>query len=123
MFGPVVVDGAKSLINRFIAPDEMKPATVAEYVQMRQQDIEFFKALNSAGGSNPTYLWVEAVKQLMRPGAALIMFATWAYLHISLGSVASTPETINVDNMVAAVGFYLFGDRTLFYSKKALQRK
>jgi hypothetical protein len=38
---------------------------------------------------------------------------TWAVCKFS--GVACGPE---VDNFAAAIGFYLFGDRTLFYSSK-----
>jgi hypothetical protein len=48
----------------------------------------------------------------MRPGVALIVLTTWATLKLNGQSSES------VDNFAAAVGFYLFGDRTLFYSKK-----
>lgn len=33
-------------------------------------------------------------------------------------SVAMIGVWLGVDNFAAAIGFYLFGDRTLFYSKK-----
>jgi hypothetical protein len=111
-FGPLVVDLGKSLISRFVAPDEMKPANVGEYIQMRQCDLEMFKAMNEAGGSNQSYQWVEAIVRLQRPAVAAIALATWAYLQIS-----GTPNDA-VENFAAAIGFYLFGDRTLFYAKK-----
>jgi hypothetical protein len=49
----------------------------------------------------------------MRPGVAIIVLGTWATLKLQ-GQSSDT-----VDNFAAAVGFYLFGDRTLFYSRKA----
>jgi hypothetical protein len=48
----------------------------------------------------------------MRPVAAALVIGTWAYN--SCTGVADPA----VDNFAAAVGFYLFGDRTLFYAKK-----
>jgi hypothetical protein len=113
-FGPLVVDLGKSLIARFIAPDEFKPATIEQYTQMRQVDLEMFKAMNEAGGSNPSYPWVEAVVRLMRPSIALIVLGTWCYMEIT-GDASDT-----VSNFASAVGFYLFGDRTLFYARKGL---
>ncbi len=65
--GPLAVDLGKSLINRFVAPDQFKPATIEQYAQMKQIDLEFFKVMNEAGGGNPSYPWVEAVIRLMRP--------------------------------------------------------
>ena len=115
-FGPLVVDLGKSLISRFVAPAEFKPATVEQYVEMRKMDLEMFKAMNEAGGSNPSYPWVEAVVRLMRPSIAFIVLGTWAYLEVvTIGGANDT-----VSNFASAIGFYLFGDRSLFYAKKGL---
>jgi hypothetical protein len=111
-FGPLAIDLGKSLIAKFIAPDTFKPATIEQYVQMRELDVSMFKAMNEAGGTNPSYPWVEAVVRLMRPTAAALVIGTWAVN--SLTGVADPA----VENFAAAVGFYLFGDRTLFYAKK-----
>ena len=48
----------------------------------------------------------------MRPSVALVVLGTWAILKLN-----GQPSDA-VDNFAAAVGFYLFGDRTLFYSRK-----
>ena len=109
---PLVVDFGKTAINRWITPDMFKPGNIDEYVKMRQIDLEFFKAMNDAGGANPSYPWVEAVVRLMRPAVVLIVLGTWCYLNYMQ---LSSPV---VDNFASAVGFYLFGDRTLFYAKK-----
>jgi len=110
--GPLAVDLGKSLISRFIAPTEMKPANVDEYVKMRQMDMDMYKAMNEAGGANPSYPWVEAIIRLQRPAVAAIVLLSWAYLTMN-GQSSPT-----VDNFAAAIGFYLFGDRTLFYSRR-----
>ena len=110
--GPLAVDLGKSLISRFVAPDTFKPATIEQYTQMHQLDLDMFKAMNDAGGANPSYPWVEAIVRLQRPAVVAIVLLTWAYLMLNGKSM----ETIN--NFAAAIGFYLFGDRTLFYSKK-----
>ena len=111
-FAPFVVDLGKSLINRFIAGDTFKPANIDEYVKMREVDLGFFKAMNEAGGTNPSYPWVEAIVRLMRPTVTVMVLGTWAYLELT-----NQPST-TVTNFASAVGFYLFGDRTLFYAKK-----
>jgi len=111
-FGPLAVDLGKSLIGRFIQTDVYKPVNIDEYAKMKQVDIDLFKAMNEAGGANPSYPWVEAIVRLMRPGVALIVLGTWAILKLN-----NQPSDA-VDNFAAAVGFYLFGDRTLFYSRK-----
>jgi hypothetical protein len=102
----------KSLIGRFIQTDVYKPVNINEYVQMRQTDLAMFQAMNSAGGSGTTYPWVEAIVRLMRPAVGLIVLSTWAFMQLS-GN-----DSPAVNNFASAVGFYLFGDRTLFYSQK-----
>jgi hypothetical protein len=111
--GPLAVDLGKSLIGRFIQTDGYKPVNVDEYVKMKELDLRLFTAMNDAGGANPSYPWVEAAVRLMRPAVALVVLGTWATLKLS-----GQPSDA-VDNFAAAVGFYLFGDRTLFYSRKA----
>ena len=111
-FGPLAVDLGKSLIARFVAPDQFKPATIDQYVQMKQVDLDMFKAMNEAGGTNPSYPWVEAIVRLMRPAVGLIVLGTWCYMEVSHQPSAA------VANFASAVGFYLFGDRTLFYASK-----
>ena len=113
--GPLAVDLGKSLISRFIAPEQFKPANIDEYVKMRETDLSMFTAMNNAGGANPSYPWVEAIVRLMRPSVAVIVLGVWGYSRISGGA---SPE---IDNFAAAIGFYLFGDRTLFYSKAAIK--
>jgi hypothetical protein len=110
--GPLAVDLGKSLIGRFIQTDNYKPVNVDEYAKMRQLDLDMFKAMNDAGGTNPSYPWVEAAVRLMRPGVGLMVLSTWAYLELTGNSSDS------VSNFAGAVGFYLFGDRTLFYARK-----
>jgi uracil-DNA glycosylase len=116
VFGPLAVEAGKALINKYLAPGEFKPATIDQYVKMREIDLEMFKALNDAGGSNASYPWVDAIVRLMRPTVAVIVLGTWAW-----SKLAGTPSEA-IDNFAAAIGFYLFGDRTLFYARKGLQK-
>jgi hypothetical protein len=110
--GPLAVDLGKSLIARFIAPEEFKPATIEQYAQMRQLDLDMFKAMNEAGGSNQSYPWVEAIIRLQRPTVVAVVLLTWAYLML----IGQSSDAVN--NFASAIGFYLFGDRTLFYARK-----
>lgn len=115
--GPLAVRLGDSLINKFIAPDTFKPATIDDYTKMKQLDLEQFKAINDAGGNNQSYPWVEAIVRLMRPTIAVGVIGTWAmckFVDFHCG--------VEVDNFAAAIGFYLFGDRTLFYSGKITQK-
>jgi hypothetical protein len=116
VFGPLAVEAGKALINKYMAPGEFKPATIEQYVKMREIDLEMFKALNEAGGSNASYPWVDAIVRLMRPTVAVIVLGTWAY-----SKLAGTPSEA-IDSFAAAIGFYLFGDRTLFYARKGLAK-
>lgn len=111
-FAPVVMDLGKSLISKFVAPDQFKPSTIEQYTQMKQIDLEFFKAMNEAGGGNQSYPWVEAIVRLMRPAIGLLVLLTWAIMHLN------GTATLEVDNFASAVGFYLFGERSLMYIKK-----
>lgn len=113
-FAPLLVDAGKGLIHRFIAPKDFKPATLEQYTAMRRLELELFQAINAAGGSGPTYPWVEAAVRLMRPAVAAGVIGTWAVLHLS-----GAADTASIDNFAAVIGFYLFGDRTLFYARRA----
>lgn len=119
LFGPLLVDAGKGLIARFIAPKEFKPAKVEDFIAMRELELRWFQAVNAAGGSGPTYPWVEAVVRLMRPAVAAVTMLTWAHAHGCFWDAAQL-DTASVDNFAAAVGFYLFGDRTLFYTRRAM---
>lgn len=110
--GPLAVDLGKSLINRYVAPDVFKPATIDDYVKMRSLDLDMFKAMNEAGGANQSYPWVEAIVRMQRPFVAAVVLATWA------GMTLTNQSSESVNNFAAAIGFYLFGDRTLFYTRK-----
>lgn len=110
---PVLVEAGRAAVNRWITPDTIKPANVDEYAKLKNIDLDWFKTLVSADAGGETYPWVEAVRKLQRPFVVLAVLGTWCYLH-----AAGTLDTTAVDNMAAAVGFYLFGDRTMFYVKK-----
>ena len=111
--GPLAVDLGKSLIGRFIQTDVYKPTNIGEYTQMRQTDLEMFKAMNNVGiGGGATYPWVEAIVRLMRPAVGTIVLGTWAFMQLS------GQDSADVNNFASAVGFWLFGDRTLFYAQK-----
>jgi hypothetical protein len=109
---PLGVELGKAAISRWVAPDTFKPSSIDEWLRMREADTAAFKALADAGGSEATYLWVGAVKQLMRPFIAAIVLMVWATVHLQGGMDAAA--VVMVDNFAATVGFYLFGDRTLF---------
>lgn len=111
-FVPAILDLGKALTQRFLAPKEMKPMNVDEYVRMRETDLAMFKAMNETTSGGSSYPWVDAITRLQRPLVAVAVLGTWAY------TVVSGHQSDAVDNFASAIGFYLFGDRTLFYAKK-----
>lgn len=112
---PLAVDAGKALVARFIAPDPdtFKPANVADWLAMRRADADLFAAMQDKGGSGPA--WVDAVIRLQRPFVAALALGTWAVQELTQPGGA----TPGCANFAAVVGFYLFGDRTLFYARKA----
>jgi len=113
---PILTEAGRAAVQRWIAPDNFKATSITDYVALKNADLEMFKAINAAGGSGATYLWVEAVVKLMRPGVAVIVLATWASAHLT----ASAEVDLNsINNFAGAIGFYLFGDRTLFYARRS----
>lgn len=108
--GPLVLDLGKSLISRFIGGGFV-PSNIGEWVQVQRLEVEKFVAINAAGGGGASFPWVEAVIRLQRPMVAGVALSVWAYTR-----VAGVPSEA-VDNFAAAVGFYLFGDRTLFHAR------
>lgn len=113
---PLGVELGKGLISRFIAPDAFKPATIEQWARMRELDLAQFKAMGEAGGAQPSYPWVEAVVRMQRPAVAACVLGVWGWC-----SMAGT-ITPGIENFACAVGFYLFGDRTLFYARKGASK-
>lgn len=106
---PLGVEAGKALIQRFIAPDQVKPLDFQQLLDLKALELEQWKAMQ--GGGEQSYPWVAAVRQLQRPLFASVVVLTWC------GQAAFGEPSPTVANMAAAVGFYLFGDRTLFYIK------
>lgn len=113
-FGPLAVELGKGLIARFVAPDSFKPANVQDWLAMRAADVEMFKVMNEAGGAAASYPWVEAIVRLQRPMIAAAALGTWVFQELTM----PTGATATAANFASAVGFYLFGDRTLFHAKQ-----
>lgn len=113
-FAPALIEAGKAAISRWVAPDQFKPSTVEQYIAMKKADIDLFSAINNAAGSGVTYQWVEAIKQLQRPLVAAIVMMVWADAHGFLISEVAK-DTASIDNFASLIGFYLFGDRSLFY--------
>jgi len=106
---PLGVEAGKAMIQRWLAPEQVKPLTFSDMLELKRLDLEQWKAMQ--GGDAPSYLWVAAIRQLQRPIFIAGVLTVWGWQ--SIGGAPS--ETVT--NMASAVGFYLFGDRTLFYAK------
>lgn len=126
LIAPLFVQGGKAFISRFIAPKEFRPSTIDEFEKMSRLDMERFAALNAAGGTNPTYEWVEAIVRLQRPFVVAVTLIVWAGVHLYVLTAhsefisAGLQQFVNaVDNATACVAFYLFGERTMLGSATA----
>lgn len=100
-FAPVLVRAGNAGVQRFIAPDIVKPTSIAEVLQLQQIDLERFRLLQDADKGGATYQWVEAIRKLQRPAVV-----------VGLGvAFAINPESQIVADMFSVVTFYLFGER------------
>lgn len=108
---PLGLEAGRAAIQRWIAPDRVKPADFGQLLELKRLELDQWTAMQ--GGSGQSYPWVEAVRQLQRPAMVVVVLGAWTF-QAATGEVNDT-----VGNMAAAVGFYLFGDRTLFHIKGA----
>lgn len=113
-FAPVLVEAGKAAVSRWLAPETFRPATFDQWLQAQDKQLQLFRAINEAGGGQSSYPWVEAVIRLQRPAVVAGTLAVWAW-----SRTAGVPSEA-IDNACAIVGFYLFGDRTLFHARKAI---
>lgn len=101
-FAPVAVEAGKAAVQRFLAPDSVKPTTIDDYIRMSEADTNRLKVvadLDRPGTNVPP--WVNSIRALMRPAIALVVAARWVY------------DPVGSANVAAVVWSYLFGERTL----------
>jgi len=101
VFAPAAVKAVEALTQRFIAPNAVKPTSVADLVTLQNLELERFRVLQDTDKGGTTYQWVEAVRKLQRP---VVVAAT-------LGAFLITPDNQVVVDLFAVVMFYLFGER------------
>ena len=106
---PLGVEAGKALIQRYIAPYQIKPLDFGQLIQLKQLELQQWQAMQGNGAQS--YQWVAAIRQLQRPIFVACVAGAWCW------QTASGEPSATVANMASAVGFYLFGDRTLFYIK------
>lgn len=104
-FGPTLVKVGEGLYQRFIAPDGIKPSTVAEAVQLTAADTEKLRVITQADQGGDTYKWVEAIRKLQRP---VVVFAT-------LAAFLFNPDQTAVSEIFQTVMWYLFGERVVLH--------
>jgi len=107
--GGAIID----IVKNHYAPDEIKPSNVSEYMQLSNQKLAIFTAMNNIGGQS--YPWVEAIIKLQRPLVVACIILTWCYFHAIM---PANTDTAAIDNAAGIVGSFLFADRTLFYARK-----
>jgi len=110
---PLIVQGGKAAINKWLGSENFKPASIEEFSTMKDKELALFKAINEAGGNNPSYPWVEAIVRLQRPFVVICVLLTWAYAHYT-----GWDNMDAINNAASIVSFYLFGERTMLYVKK-----
>jgi hypothetical protein len=115
--GPVAIDLVKSVIGRVFPVDSYKPANIAEWLQMQQIDLDRFKAMQDSG-IDTGVPWANVVLRLQKPVYASLVLVVWAYQEATMPTGA-TPAVVN---FAQAIGFWLFGDRSLFVAKKAVNQ-
>lgn len=106
---PLGVEAGKAAIQRWLAPDQVKPLEFGQVLELKRLELQQWQTMQ--GGGEQSYPWVAAIRQLQRPLFAGAVVLTWCV------QAATGEPSPTVANMAAAVGFYLFGDRTLFYIK------
>lgn len=112
-FLPLLIQGGKAAINKWLGEVNFKPASIEEFVQIKDKELELFKAINQAGGNNQSYPWVEAIIRLQRPFVVACVLLSWAY-----GHYMEWEDTVAIDNAASVVSFYLFGERSMLHLNK-----
>lgn len=108
--GVEVLKGLGTAVTRRILPKEDGPRTFTEHMESRKLDLEQLKTLAEMDAGGETYKWVEAIRKLQRPFFVVMIASGFLY---TLNDIDSQV----IADLTSSVVFYLFGDRTLFYSK------
>ena len=110
MFAPALIEAAKAGINRYITPENFKPANIDDVAKLQALEIERFKVMNDSGGAAQ---WVQNIIKLQRPAIAACALAVWSY------SEFSGQPSPNAQTLAQVIFFYLFGERTMLKSGKS----
>lgn len=103
-FAPVAIDAGRAAVQRWIAPERVRPMSIGEAVQLEQAEIDRLKVIADLDRpGEKVSAWVANIRALMRPTIAVMVTAAWMY----------NPESPGVVMAAQSVWFYLFGERTL----------
>jgi len=104
---PTVARVFDAAINRWIVPDQIKPASVDEVVALKATDNERLKIILQADTAGESYRWVAAIKQLQRPLVIVVL----------LGAFVANPDSAMLSTIFQTVTWYLFGERVTLPSR------
>lgn len=113
---PAVTDGVRGVIAKFTGGAGAKPANVAEAVQLMNADTDRLRALKELDNVGQVSLWVNNVRAMMRPVASAIVLGGYiGTLYLS----ADQAVILQMGDYARMVTFYIFGDRSYMYFKRA----
>jgi len=101
--GPMIVKAGDALVQRYLVPDTVKPANMAELIELKRLDNDKFRILQEADKGGESYKWVEAIRKLQRPAVVIV----------TLGAFIMNHDSQVLCDVFSTVMFYLFGERTI----------
>lgn len=105
--GPSIIKGVDAAIQRYIVPDKIKPASVADAVALGTVENDKLRILTEADSAGVTYMWVEAIRKLQRP---VVVIAT-------LAAFIAHPENAAFAEVFQVIGWWLFGERFMLSTR------
>lgn len=114
---PAAVDGVRGVMQKISGGAGAQPANVDEVIKLMTARVDMIKAIAELDKGGTTYQWVEAIRQLQRPIIAGFVLLAWFITNgLGYGDDLARDQTAQLAGIVFG---YLFGERTLFYAKKA----
>lgn len=105
---PAAADAIRGAVGWFTGGAGAKPQNVSEAIQLSDAETRRFQALQAADGTQESYKWVAAIRQLQRPFIAAIVTVAWCV--VQLGEYDDfARDTVTI--AASHVWFYLFGER------------
>lgn len=112
---PIAQDGIRAVINRVTGGAGAQPANTEEAIRLMDAQTKRLEALQKLDSpTGEVSLWVNNIRALMRPAAALMVLMGYWY---TLIYDTEAGVAVNAANLASSVVFYLFGDRTVMYMR------